>query len=230
MWFNWNFSEICSQQWNWQWASTGSENSLAPNRRQAIITTNGGPIHWRIPASLGLNRLRHCTLLSDVDVLSYGSHKLELKFQTNLQKHSMKHVSIYRMLFTILFCNSGESSFGLNITDFSHKMTFCQRIPAIKRDIWLTDACVVITSDAMSYNCCQLMNYSITNIVFCPSMFHARTTVSMVFVSFLSRYVTVDFFPCNDGCEQLDTWYHFTSLQFELIFPISSIRNQFGKW
>ena len=33
--------------------STGSDSGLAPNRRQAIIWTNAGPIHWRIYAALG---------------------------------------------------------------------------------------------------------------------------------------------------------------------------------
>ena len=29
------------------------DNNLAPNRRQAIIWTSAGPIHWRIYAALG---------------------------------------------------------------------------------------------------------------------------------------------------------------------------------
>ena len=31
----------------------GSDNGLAPTRRQAIIWTNTDPIHWRIYAALG---------------------------------------------------------------------------------------------------------------------------------------------------------------------------------
>ena len=36
----------------------GSDNGLAPTRRQAIIWTNGGLVYWRIYASLGLNELK----------------------------------------------------------------------------------------------------------------------------------------------------------------------------
>ena len=38
-------------------SSIGSDNGLAPNRRQAIIWTNGDLDYWRIYASLGLNEL-----------------------------------------------------------------------------------------------------------------------------------------------------------------------------
>ena len=40
---------------NWQYASTGSDNGLAPYRRQAIIWTNFGLVYRPIYASLGLN-------------------------------------------------------------------------------------------------------------------------------------------------------------------------------
>ena len=43
---------------NWQYNSVGSDNDLAPTRRQAIIWTNDGLVCWRIYASLGLNKLR----------------------------------------------------------------------------------------------------------------------------------------------------------------------------
>ena len=33
--------------------SIGSDNSLVPNRRQAIIWNNADPVHWRIYADLG---------------------------------------------------------------------------------------------------------------------------------------------------------------------------------
>ena len=40
---NWtNFTEVCSQGSNEQYSSTGSDNGLAPTRRQAIIGTNDG--------------------------------------------------------------------------------------------------------------------------------------------------------------------------------------------
>ena len=51
------FHWICSQVSNWQQASIGLENGLAPNRRQAILCTTNGLV-WRfIYAALGLNEL-----------------------------------------------------------------------------------------------------------------------------------------------------------------------------
>ena len=38
---------------NEQKLSTGSDNGLVLNRRQAIIWTNADPFHWRIYAVLG---------------------------------------------------------------------------------------------------------------------------------------------------------------------------------
>ena len=46
-----NFTEICYQESNWQQASIGSGNSLAPNRRQAITWTNADPVYWCIYAA-----------------------------------------------------------------------------------------------------------------------------------------------------------------------------------
>ena len=42
---------------NLQNGGIGSDNGLAPNRRQAIIWINVGMFYWRIDASLGLNEL-----------------------------------------------------------------------------------------------------------------------------------------------------------------------------
>ena len=50
-------TEICSQGSNWQHSSTGLDNGLAPNRRQAIIWTNDVLGCRRIYGSLGLNGL-----------------------------------------------------------------------------------------------------------------------------------------------------------------------------
>ena len=41
----------------WQYSSTGSDNGMAPNRRQAIIWINADPIHWRIYAAIGEDEL-----------------------------------------------------------------------------------------------------------------------------------------------------------------------------
>ena len=40
-------------------SSTGSDNGLAPTRRQAIIWTNVDPVHKHIYVSLGEDELRH---------------------------------------------------------------------------------------------------------------------------------------------------------------------------
>ena len=40
---------------NRQFISFGLDNCLMPNKRQAIIWTNGGLVYWRIYASFGLN-------------------------------------------------------------------------------------------------------------------------------------------------------------------------------
>ena len=51
-----DFNEICFQISHQEHASIGSDNGLAPNRRQAITWTNGGIVFWRIymyqPASV----------------------------------------------------------------------------------------------------------------------------------------------------------------------------------
>ena len=52
-----SFTEVYSLGSNLQYGSIGSDNGLAPNRRQAIIWTNVGMLYRRIYASLGLNEL-----------------------------------------------------------------------------------------------------------------------------------------------------------------------------
>ena len=58
LYFDLNFTEVFSQVSNWQWPSIGSDNGLAPNRRQAIIWTNAEWIHWHIYAALGGDELK----------------------------------------------------------------------------------------------------------------------------------------------------------------------------
>ena len=66
--FHWNllpwahlyFTEICSHGTNWQYGSFGSDNGLAPIRRQAIIWTNDGLVYWRIYTSPSLDE--QCTI------------------------------------------------------------------------------------------------------------------------------------------------------------------------
>ena len=61
-----NFTEICSQGSNYHYANIGSDDGLAPNRRQAIIWNNAGLVYWRIYVSLDLNELNHCPLGTSV--------------------------------------------------------------------------------------------------------------------------------------------------------------------
>ena len=53
LYFDYNFTDVCSQGSNWQSSSIGLDNGLAPNRWQAIIWTNADPNNWRIYATLG---------------------------------------------------------------------------------------------------------------------------------------------------------------------------------
>ena len=53
LYFDLNFTEICSWGSNSQYSSIGSDNGLAPIRRQAIIWTKADIFHWRIYAALG---------------------------------------------------------------------------------------------------------------------------------------------------------------------------------
>ena len=71
--FKQNFTEIYSLGSNWQYGSIGSDNGLAPNRRQAIIWSNVGMVHWRIYVSLSLNELR-----SREHEISAGTYKFLL--------------------------------------------------------------------------------------------------------------------------------------------------------
>ena len=53
-----NFTGVCSEGIDWQKPTIGLDNGLAPNRRHAIIWTNGDPIQWRIYAVVGGDELR----------------------------------------------------------------------------------------------------------------------------------------------------------------------------
>ena len=55
----------------------GLDNGLAPDRRQAIIWTNADPIHWRIYAALGGDKLSHWSIwlrLQTDNIISVQSH------------------------------------------------------------------------------------------------------------------------------------------------------------
>ena len=69
--FDYDFTEVCSLGSNWQYPSIGSDNGLAPVRRQAIIWTNW-LVYWRIYASLGLNELRFAQEMNRCWIILYG--------------------------------------------------------------------------------------------------------------------------------------------------------------
>ena len=77
--FERNFTELCSLGSNWQNSSIGSDNGLAPNRRQAIICTNVYPVHWRMYAAIGGDELTHSFHNDQI-----WQAKLELE---NIKKH-----------------------------------------------------------------------------------------------------------------------------------------------
>ena len=65
LYFDLNFTGVCSQVSNWQYLSIGLDKGLAPNKRQAIIWTNADPIRWRIYAAQGGDALRRLDTLID---------------------------------------------------------------------------------------------------------------------------------------------------------------------
>ena len=75
LYFDSNFTEFCSQGSDWQYASNGSGNGLAPNRQQATTWTNANIVHWRIYAAPGPGKMSyrnwyqdwaHCGVTNDL--------------------------------------------------------------------------------------------------------------------------------------------------------------------
>ena len=64
LYFKLNFTEVCSQGSNWQYASIGSDNGWVPIRWQAIICNNVGLVYWSIYTSLGLDGLKKSHMFS----------------------------------------------------------------------------------------------------------------------------------------------------------------------
>ena len=85
--FNYDFTEICSLWPHWQCGSTGSDNGLAPDRRQSIIWTNDALGSWRIYASHDLNELRYKSYLK----LRYIDRKFNLDLRYTLNKNSKRY-------------------------------------------------------------------------------------------------------------------------------------------
>ena len=81
--FDWNFTEVCSQESNLQYSSISSDNGLMPNRQQAIIWTNEGSGLWCIYTSLGLNELKFHSL-PRYEIVTYASTSLYIHFIDSL--------------------------------------------------------------------------------------------------------------------------------------------------
>ena len=58
LWFDSNFTGVCSWGSNWQYVSIGSGNGLVPNRRQTITWTKADLVHWCIYAALKGDELK----------------------------------------------------------------------------------------------------------------------------------------------------------------------------
>ena len=63
LYFDSNFTEICSLVSNWQEVSIGSGNGVAPSRWQAITWTNADQVHQRIYATLGGDEVRRVAVV-----------------------------------------------------------------------------------------------------------------------------------------------------------------------
>ena len=68
---NENFTDVCSQGSNSQYASIGSDNALVPNRRQTIIWTNDDLGYQYMYASLGLNGINEWCMCASVMAQSH---------------------------------------------------------------------------------------------------------------------------------------------------------------
>ena len=80
--FRWSLSLKTTLTISHHWL-TGSDNGLAPNRRQAIIRANYGLVYWRIYGSLGVNVLTYCRLYTHVCVIELGRHLLRKRLLTD---------------------------------------------------------------------------------------------------------------------------------------------------
>ena len=71
LYFDPNFTEICSKGFNWREVIFGSGNCLAPNRQQAITWTICEPVHWHIYEALWGDEVINSLRLSNTYVLQY---------------------------------------------------------------------------------------------------------------------------------------------------------------
>ena len=76
MGFYWSYCPVKLQKFSrcLQYSSIGWDNGLAPNRRQAIISTNDDPVQRRIYASLGVNELRYIYMSFKITRVRFQLH------------------------------------------------------------------------------------------------------------------------------------------------------------
>ena len=134
--FNHNFPEICSSGCNWQYGSIGSDNGLAPNRRQAIIWINDGLGYWCIYASFGsqgVTLLVTCHVIMEHIIqgpLIY-QYDLFIYFNRNSWKNLMAQKLCPKTFYYIFYYSLSPSfSFPINIRILFHILSsyFCNII------------------------------------------------------------------------------------------------------
>ena len=113
VYFALNFTKICSVEFNWQWTSIGSDNSLALNRRKSTIWINTGIVYIRIYASIGLKVLISAITNYVFEIFVYwtiilkfqSSHNLLCRLRTRLIKlWYIRSISINYASGTALLC------------------------------------------------------------------------------------------------------------------------------
>ena len=87
MYFDSNFSEICSQGSRYKLASIGSDKGSVPGRQQAIIRTNGGLVYWYIYASLNSSPpgQNGCHFADDIFKCIFMNEKFSILIQISLK-------------------------------------------------------------------------------------------------------------------------------------------------
>ena len=97
--FDYNFTAVCSKGSNQQYASIGSDNSLATTWRQAIIWTNDGLVCWRIYASPRINELSVKSKNLRQGYICYNT--ILLRYDPYVSKHHHSDVIMCTMAFQI---------------------------------------------------------------------------------------------------------------------------------
>ena len=137
---DYDITEVYSLGWNQKYHSIGSDNVLAPYRRQAIIWSNDGQVCWRIYASLGLYGLKlHyfaicCTRHDKRTKIAHGLMVDDTFSGGNEFVIAQTHVKnelifIFNDGFSGQFCRAGDKAFSepmvATITSLSHNESVC---------------------------------------------------------------------------------------------------------